>query len=252
MGRVGHTGDVRGPLPIDGCLNFRDAGGWSAVGGRMATGRLFRADDPIRLTDRGRDAVARLGLAAVIDVRQQQQFLRSAGFCDAQRTVHLPLVDQVIDRAAPPPLERPEHLADLYDRMVSQAGATFARALDVVAERLADGPVLVHCAYGKDRTGIIVAMVQALLGVPDDDIVAEYARSDEPVRARRRWLLAEPRPDDPDIAAVPELLFQAPAEAMRVVVDRARSRHGSTEAWVRSLPLQTHTPDRLRRALVAS
>jgi protein-tyrosine phosphatase len=218
----------------------------------MALGRLFRADDPIRLTDSGRQTVAGLGLAAVIDVRQEQQFRRSAGFCEPDRTVHLPLVDQVIDRASPPPLRSPEHLTDVYESMLHQAGASFAQALDVMAERLQAGPVLVHCAFGKDRTGLIVAMIQALLGVSVDDIVAEYAHSDDPARARRRWLLAEPRPDDPDIAAVPEMLFRAPAETMSILMQRVVDHHGSPEAWVRTLPLHPSTPDLFERALVVT
>lgn len=250
-GRVSHTGDVRGPLDIEGCLNFRDAGGWPVAGGGiMATQRLYRADDPIRLTPNGRAAVAGLGLAAVIDVRQELQVHRSPGFCEPDRTVHLPLMDQVIDRNAPPPLERPEHLADLYETMLNDAGPAFARAIDVLAERLEAGPTLVHCAYGKDRTGLIVAMVQALLGVADDDIVADYALSDEPVKARRRWLLAEPRHDDPDIAKVSALLFTAPSEAMEVLLTRMGERHGSTQSWVHSLPLKPDTPQRLRGALI--
>ena len=64
-------------LDIDGCFNVRDAGGWPTEDGRrMRTGVLYRADDPVRLTDEGRGGIAELGLRAVIDLRQKAQFDR--------------------------------------------------------------------------------------------------------------------------------------------------------------------------------
>ncbi len=239
-----------GHLDVDGCVNFRDAGGWElADGSRMRTGALYRSDDPIRLTDVGRATVAALGLSAVLDVRQHAQFVRRPGFVDAARTFHRPLVDRVLDVDNPPRLEDPSDIADLYDDMLSRSTPQVAEVLDLIAVHLADGPVLVHCAFGKDRTGLIVALVQAIIGAPDEAIVADYARSDEPTKARYRWMLAEPLHDDPPIARSPVDLFRAPAAVMEAVVERMVARHGSMAAWAATFPTAAETPDRLRRAL---
>jgi protein-tyrosine phosphatase len=239
-------------VQVDGCCNFRDAGGWPlADGGTMRTGALYRADDPIRLTDAGRATVASLGLAAVIDVRQHAQFVRRPGFLGADRTLHRPLVDRVLDVDDPPRLDRADDIADLYDDMLARSTPQVAEVLDLIATHLADGPVLVHCAFGKDRTGLIVALVQAIIGVPADAIVADYARSDEPTKVRYRWMLAEPLHDDPPIARSPVDLFRAPADAMEAVVARMEARHGSLAGWAATFPTAPDTPARLRAALIA-
>lgn len=241
-----------GHVPVEGCLNFRDAGGCEVERGpRMRSGLLYRADDPIRLTPVGRATVESLDLAAVIDLRQHAQCVRSPGFVDPKRTFHRPLVDRVVDIDNPPKLDEPGDLADIYEGIILSSRTQIAEVLDIIAEHLDAGPVLVHCAYGKDRTGIIVALVQAALGMPADVLAREYGRSDEPVRRRYQWMIDEPLADDPPVRKVPAYLFTAPAAAMAELARRAVESHGSLADWVASLPVAASTIDRLRAGLVA-
>jgi len=70
-------------VEVDGCVNFRDAGGWETIEGAMVRrGRLYRSDDPTRITSSGCAAVDRLGLAKVIDLGQQTQFSRTPGWVE--------------------------------------------------------------------------------------------------------------------------------------------------------------------------
>jgi hypothetical protein len=246
---IGRT--AAGYVAVDGCVNFRDAGGWSrADGRRMRVGRLYRSDDPVRISTDGRAAVAGLGVSTVIDLRQHSQFVRGPGFLSPERTFHRPLVDRVIDLQNPPPMTEPSHMADLYEDMLGRSEAEMAEILGLVADGLADGPVLVHCVYGKDRTGLVVAAVQAALGLPPEVLVDEYARSDGPTNRRYEWVVAEPLPDDPPTTAAPRMLFSAPAEAMAVLTRRLIARHGSLETWAASLPVAPGTLDRLQAALL--
>lgn len=251
------TGSTPSELPpwhvaVEGCVNFRDAGGWTTDdGGAVRRGRLYRSDDPIRITPAGREAVERLGLALVVDLRQQAQFGRSPGFVEPARTAHVPLVDQVVDPDHPPPLDTPAHIADLYVGMLDESREQVARALDLVAGALASGPVLVHCAFGKDRAGLVTALVHAAIGVRREDIVADYVRSDAPAQRRRAALVDTPSPDDPPIAKLPEALFRAPAETLELLLDRVTDEHGSLDAWVGSFPLAPSTTAALRAALIA-
>jgi protein-tyrosine phosphatase len=241
-----------GHLEVEGCRNFRDAGGWVDGDGRqMRTGVLYRADDPIRLTARGRAAVDALALAAVVDVRQHAQHVRSPGFVDVSRTFHRPLVDRVINLDDPPRLEQASDLADVYEDMIERSREQLADVLDIIATHLEAGAVLVHCAYGKDRTGIIVALIQAAIGMPAEVIASDYGRSDQPSRSRYRWVMDEPLPDDPPLWKAPAFLFTAPEAAMAELVSRAVARHGSLDGWVRSFPVAAATVPQLRRGLLA-
>ena len=238
-------------VEVDGCVNFRDAGGWSTVdGGTVRRGRLYRSDDPIRITSAGRAAVERLGLAMVVDLRQQTQFSRTPGFVEPERTAHVPLVDQVVDHADPPPLDTARDIADLYAGMLEDSRGQAGRVLDLVADNVAHGPVLVHCAFGKDRAGLITALVHAALGVSSDDIVADYVRSDAPSQRRRAMMMEQPLDDDPPIARLPATLFRAPAETIELLLGRAAEQHGSLDAWVASFPIADSTITRLCAELI--
>ncbi len=238
-------------VDVDGCVNFRDAGGWATVDGRrVRRRRLYRSDDPIRITPAGRTAVDRLGLTMVVDLRQQTQFSRTPGFVDAARTAHVPLVDQVVDHADPPPLDTPRDIADLYAGMIEESREQLGRVLDLVAATVSTGPVLVHCAFGKDRAGLVTALLHAGLGVRPEDIVADYVRSDAPARRRRAAMIDAPLDDDPPVARLPEELFRASAETMELVLARAVDQHGSLDAWVASFPIAPSTLDRLRAGLI--
>jgi protein-tyrosine phosphatase len=240
-----------GHLDVEGCMNFRDAGGWAIdEGSSMRTGVLYRADDPVRLTPAGRSVIDALGLAAAVDVRQAAQIARSAGFIEPARTFHRPLVDRVIDIEAPPRLAEPADIADLYEEMIERSRPQVADVLDILANHVSDGPVLVHCAIGKDRTGLVVALIQAAIGVPCDSIAAEYTRSHEPARRRRAWMIDEPLADDPPIARSPVYLWSAPAESMSMLLARSIDRYESLDGWLASFPLSDGTIGKFRAALI--
>jgi protein-tyrosine phosphatase len=239
-------------LDIEGCFNVRDAGGWPTVDGRwMRTGRLYRADDPIRITERGREAIAALGFEAVVDLRTPAQAARSTGFADPAITYQVPMVDYIIDYDDPPRLEEPGDLELLYQEMLGRGGAQLIRAMKAIAMHIGDGPVLVHCAAGKDRTGMLVALIQASIGVRFESIVEEYALSDEPTRRRRREMIEKPLHDDPPVSRSPEFLWTAPAEAMTLFLQRGIEVHGSLEAWPLALGATPDTVQRLEAALLS-
>ena len=110
--------------------------------------------------------------------------------------------------------------------------------------------MLVHCVAGKDRTGIVVALVQAAIGVEQTAIVKEYALSDEPTQRRRLAMIAAPLPGDPPVGRSPLLLWSAPAAVMALFTDRIVELHGSVDAWPAAVGVSSATITQLRDRLV--
>ncbi len=181
----------------------------------------------------------------MVDLRQHSQFVRTAGFLPPENTAHVQLVDQVIDTDAPPPLESAADFADLYDGMLDASREPMASALDQIADQITTTPVLVHCSFGKDRAGLLTALVQAAIGVTRESIVVDYARSDGPALRRYDWMLREPWPGDVDLHTVPTAIFRAHAETMEILLERLVERHGSLAAWVDTFPVHPDTIERL-------
>ena len=203
-----------------------------------------------RVTATGRSAVVDLGLAAVVDLRQHLQFSarQVSSIRRPRSTGHS--FDRVIDMDDPPPLTRP---AAHHRRVRGDDRAQpdqIGEVLGIIGDRVGSGPVLVLTARSANPTGIIVALVQAAIGVPSESIADEYHRSDEPSRRRRDRMLAEPLTDDPPIHRPPAYLFSAPRRSMELLLERGLDAHGTLMAWFDSFPVPPGTAERLRAGLL--
>ncbi|MEP7114628.1 MAG: tyrosine-protein phosphatase [Ilumatobacteraceae bacterium] len=236
---------------IEGCFNFRDAGGWPADDGfTMRQGVLYRSDAPERLTQVGRASVEALGLTCVVDLRQKRFVVMSLGFAADEVTHHIELVDQMIDYSNMPRLEDPIDLTNMYIDLIGRCEPQLVRAIEIIADHVSDGPVLVHCTAGKDRTGLIVAMIQAGIGVSVDSIADDFYRSDAPSRRRRSAMLESPVTGDPPVARSPEFLWTAPRESMQLLASQAAEKFGSLQAWPLALGVTPATIEKLRIGLL--
>jgi protein-tyrosine phosphatase len=236
-------------IPLEGAVNFRDLGGYEAAGGRHLRWRtLFRADGLSRLTPTDRAAVRRLGIATVVDLRTSFE-LEGGRFPVDEIPVgfhHLPLLDEMPD---PQRFEMaPGMLATQYQEIASDAAPQIARALAIVADRQAH-PVIVHCTAGKDRTGVLVAVLLGLLGVPDEVIVHDYVLSAGAMAALRRKLI-ERYPEGREIIERADELFSAAPDNIRTLLDTLRRDHGSIEGYAAAAGAGPAVVDGLRQALL--
>ena len=160
-------------VDLEGCYNFRDLGGYAGLDGRrLRRGLLYRSDALHHLTS---GDVARLrdelGLRLIIDVRSAHEVTterRSPLETHPVAYAHLPLFGNQTMREE----DAPDDLGDLYYMMMRYAREPIASVVEYIAS--AADPLVFHCAAGKDRTGVISALLLSLLGVSEADVVEDY------------------------------------------------------------------------------
>ncbi len=171
-------------LPLKRAVNVRDIGGYPTEGGRpVAWGRVYRGGDLSRLNGDDLDYLAGLGLRLVCDLRTRREVserpdrlpdgagYRHVSINEEDRLFSRYLRTVLFNRAG---LE--ELMGQLYLYMIGRRGAYLGRALAPLADP-ANLPLLFHCTAGKDRTGLAIALLLDLLGVPREIILADYTLS---------------------------------------------------------------------------
>lgn len=183
-----------GLLNWSGCANARDVGGLPTRDGlRVRSGALLRTDCLDQLDAEGLRCVTDLRPALILDLRSDFETSvkeHPLGADQAYRCI--PFIDPARD------VEREgasEHsLADRYRGSLNRNGGQVAAIVRAIAAA-PDGPVIVHCVSGKDRTGLLVALLLDLVGVPRDLSCADYARSEELLQLTNADDFSRTRPD---------------------------------------------------------
>ncbi len=169
--------------PFEGVRNFRDFGGYATPGGQIVTGRLFRSGHSSEASESDIAAMKALDFAFQVDLRRPDERDRQPNKWPA---APVEIISDDGGRESVPAhiaaLEQDDVTPDsIEDYMVSYyREAPFrphhVRLFRQWFERLAahDGPALVNCAAGKDRTGIICALTHLTLGVSEDDVFEDY------------------------------------------------------------------------------
>jgi len=219
--------------------NLRDLGGIAVDGGTIRRGRLLRSALPLG-DDRAPGDIV-WPPEVVIDLRSAAEVEPSHPLARPGVMVHhFPLLSALRPGVAPP-----DSLAELYQLMLRTTGRHLVDVVGAVAT--SEGATLVHCAAGKDRTGVSIAMVLALLGAGRDAIVADYletARNEAAIEARFRRLYGSRR------ASLPTQYFATPVDAISGVLDTWEAYPGGPHAWFRRWGGDDTTVERLRTTLV--
>lgn len=240
----------------DGCLNVRDLGGLPTEdGGETRSGRVIRADNVGRLSARGWQTLADHGVTRIVDLRWPEE-----AAADPPRDLEIEVVsvsvlgdsmdaslawlheldanlDEVEDVA--------DHYAWSYVEFLERHRDRFGRALAAIAD--AEGPVVIHCMGGKDRTGLVAALLLRLAGVDVDEIAHDYALSGPNLAAHLQvWLDEAPTERD---RRRREKLSQTPAAGMRRVIETLEERYGTVAAYLEAAGLSAAQLDDLRGRL---
>jgi protein-tyrosine phosphatase len=211
-------------IAFERCFNFRDLGGYAASDGRTVRWRrLFRGMTPEYMSpsdlQRARDD---LGIGAVLDLRRLDGGIGSGA-----------LGEEPGVRAVVPFADSREYteLRTLpHDEVLAYSvglnGRNIVQALEFIADQ--PGGTMFHCQTGKDRTGLLAAVTLKLLGVADEDVVADFALSVPAVEVMLREGLPVLPPDAPVYARIP------PEEAWIRAVLVALDAQGGAEAYLRA------------------
>lgn len=258
-------------VDLPGTTNVRDLGGLPAAGGSVvASGRLFRGEV---LTSPGSDvrqgvwdgadgrAFRALGLRTIVDLRSEGEVSRTASAWQcasgAETVLSFPIPEggegsdtnymRLLLSGEMAGFGVAEMTAFYLGVLVRRAGVLGA-AVTALAQSAAL-PALVHCSAGKDRTGILVALVLDLVGTPRELVVEDYALTGvlRPNRVESFASLFHDVGVDPEVARV---LFETPAASMEAVLEWVDSAYGSTERYlVEAAGVPPEVPQRLRNAL---
>jgi protein-tyrosine phosphatase len=228
-------------LTWDGCLNVRDLGGHSTEdGGETRFGSVVRADSVGQLSTEGWEALVAYGIRTVIDLRGDHEREDDPPAELPVEVLHVPFMEatdeewEEIGRELEELGELPdvaEATREAYLLFLERFKPNVGAAVKAVAAA-PEGGVVVHCAGGKDRTGLLSALLLHLAGVSLEDIGADYALSEERLRPRHdAWL--EAAETDAERKRL-ERITQTPPEAIIGVFKELDRRYGSVDAYLRS------------------
>ena len=227
-------------VPMDGCFNFRDIGGYATADGRRVKwGQIFRSDALGRLTDQDHAVLKSMKIQTVCDFRAPAETKRSPDrLPPGIRHHHLPVIHGDLDaasafeRAAAGDLSwlTPDFMIRGYLNNIE----AFPHIWQAVFRLLARGqnrPLVFHCSAGKDRAGTCAALVLSALGVGDDTVIADHGLSNTNIaailpelhqRLRRRGI--DPVPLAP--------YFQAPKEGIEALLAHLNNVYGSAREYL--------------------
>lgn len=241
------VGDRRRRVVLERGHNMRDLGGYVTGDGRtIGWGRLYRAGSLSTLSPTDLATFDALGIRTVIDLRSEREVAERGVFDVAGYPVafhHLPVIDATWQETEVPEFDESEDgivefLVWAYRSMLAEGGDRFAHAIGLLAVP-GNLPAVFHCAAGKDRTGLLAALVLGGLGVDDEAIALDYGLSEGAMQAMLEWASVH----DPERVALmsqmPAAMLAARPAAMREILAGLRDDHGSVAGYLTSIGVST-------------
>lgn len=240
------TADTRF-LTVHGLHNLRDVGGYpTADGGTVRPGLVLRGGALGEITTDAHATMTQLGLRTIVDLREDMELadLPASEYPAGLAAHRHPLYQGRIR------LGEIDELGVLYAQILERCADQVVAALELLAAPDVL-PALVHCSAGKDRTGLVIGVLLAALGVPDEVVAEDYARSEDAyVGELRERMIRKGLALGAKESRIEELM-SCPPQTMRTVLDDLRAAHGSIEAYLLQGGLRPESLAALRERLVA-
>ena len=240
----------------DGCVNVRDLGGIPTEDGSVTqSGRIIRSDNVGALTPAGWRALEHHGVERIVDLRWPEEVAEDPPRSVDVEVVHVsvlgPSIDadldylRTLDAHVDSVDDVADHYAYSYVDFLERNRARFGQALAAVAD--APGTVVIHCMGGKDRTGLVAALLLRLAGVSIEEIGRDYSLSAANLAVTLgSWL--DSAPNDAERRRR-EKLSQTPATGMTRVIADIEGRYGGVEGYLEAAGVRPDQIERLRERL---
>jgi protein tyrosine/serine phosphatase len=241
-------------LAWDGCVNVRDLGGHATEDGSVTRfGAVVRADSIRQLSDGGWEALADYGVSRIVDLRFHEDLAADPPREVQAEVVHVPVFPhpdtgawEEIDKLSAAAPDDATATRDVYLTALLLLPEQFAAAVEAVADA-PEGVVVVHCVGGKDRTGLVTALLLRLAGVAIADIAADYAVSGDNLHERARPWIEEA--ETPEELRRRTRISATPAEGMAGVLEELQRRYGGVAGYLRSGGADDEVLERARARL---
>ena len=232
-------------LTFPNLLNVRDLGGCRTRDGQTTRRHsLLRADDLCRLTPEGEQALLDYGVRTVIDLRWPADAQSHPNFLHRQL---VPIQHQSIsllgDSIHTWIATRPQRPKELFNCLVLQYFQTEMRTVLQAIAGAPEGGLLFHCVSGKDRTGVIAALLLALVDVDTDIIVQDYSLSTE--KLREPYLVAYPNERDATLERV-----RCPPEQIHNMITYIQEQYGDVAGYLHAIEVSNEEIIRLKERLI--
>jgi len=223
-------------------LNFRDIGGIEADNkSRINKGVVFRSANPDRLQRRDRDKLKAINIRTIIDLRAPGEVSKRGVSVNHSEKLSIPLDFQQVtrDRLRPVIYNRDSErvIADIsneiYLEILDASGPVIRQVMQVLADPERT-PVLIHCQAGKDRTGIIIALILLAMGVKREFIISDFLRSNEALLPYFKRLFLIRKIISFGLFPYRNMLFAVEVKQRNIesVLDRIESHYGGIEGYL--------------------
>jgi HAD superfamily hydrolase (TIGR01509 family) len=233
-------------LEWSGCLNARDLGGLpTRYGALTRAGSVIRTDSLHQLDSAGLTAFSEIGAGLVLDLRSDWEMDEPHPLDGRPSYRRIPWIDPVRE-AERVPADEPT-MADIYRGSLDRNQGQILQILRLLADAPIDNPVVVHCRSGKDRTGVLVALLLDLVGVPREVIAADYAVSEERLGVLARL---ENHPGTAEERAAATMLWRTLPETILDSLEHVDRQYGGVRAYLETCGLTTDEIRRLEARLL--